>query len=61
MMVMGLIHANRRRLIGSWMLVLCIVALILLLAITLLGAVIGGAGGMRYHRKLETTEAEYLQ
>jgi len=30
-------------------------------AITLLGAVIGGAGGMRYHRKLETTEAEYLQ
>ena len=38
-----------------------IVALVLLLAITLLGAVIGGAGGMRYHRKLETTEAEYLQ
>ena len=38
-----------------------IVALLLLLAITLLGAVIGGAGGMRYHRKLETTEAEYLQ
>ncbi|MFI5074587.1 MAG: hypothetical protein ACHP7G_06170 [Actinomycetales bacterium] len=38
-----------------------IVALVLLLAITLLGAVIGGAGGMRYHRKLETAEAEYLQ
>ena len=38
-----------------------IVALVLLLAITLLGAVIGGAGGMRYHRKLESTEAEYLQ
>ena len=38
-----------------------IVALVLLLAITLLGAVIGGAGGMRYHRKLETTEAEYLR
>ena len=38
-----------------------IVALLLLLAITLLGAVIGGAGGMRYHRRLETTEAEYLQ
>jgi amino acid transporter len=38
-----------------------IVALLLLLAITLLGAVIGGAGGMRYHRKLETAEAEYLQ
>ena len=38
-----------------------IVALVLLLAITLLAAVIGGAGGMRYHRKLETTEAEYLQ
>ena len=38
-----------------------IIALVLLLAITLLGAVIGGAGGMRYHRKLETTEAEYLQ
>ena len=38
-----------------------IVALVLLLAITLLGAVIGGAAGMRYHRKLETTEAEYLQ
>lgn len=38
-----------------------IVALLLLLAITLLGAVIGGAAGMRYHRKLETSEAEYLQ
>ncbi|MEP6649212.1 MAG: hypothetical protein ABJA74_04765 [Lapillicoccus sp.] len=38
-----------------------IVALVLLLAITLLGAVIGGAAGMRYHRKLETTEAEYLE
>jgi amino acid transporter len=38
-----------------------IVALVLLLAITLLGAVLGGAGGMRYHRKLESTEAEYLQ
>ena len=38
-----------------------IVALLLLLAITLLGAVIGGAGGMRYHRKLETAEAEYLR
>jgi hypothetical protein len=38
-----------------------IVALVLLLAITLLGAVIGGAAGMRYHRKLETAEAEYLQ
>jgi hypothetical protein len=30
LMAMGLIHANRRRLIGSWMLVLCIVGLILL-------------------------------
>jgi hypothetical protein len=30
LMATGLIHANRRRLIGSWMLVLCIVALILL-------------------------------
>lgn len=38
-----------------------VIALVLLLAITLLGAVIGGAGGMRYHRRLETTEAEYLQ
>jgi amino acid transporter len=38
-----------------------IVALVLLLAITLLGAVIGGAGGMRYHRRLETAEAEYLE
>lgn len=38
-----------------------IVALVLLLAITLLGAVIGGLGGMRYHRKLETAEAEFLQ
>jgi hypothetical protein len=38
-----------------------IVALLLLLAITLLGAVIGGAAGMRYHRKLETSEAEFLQ
>jgi len=38
-----------------------ILALVLLLAITLLGAVLGGAGGMRYHRKLETAEAEYLQ
>jgi hypothetical protein len=38
-----------------------IVALLLLLAITLLGAVIGGVAGMRYHRKLETSEAEYLQ
>ncbi len=37
-----------------------IVALVALLVITLLGAVIGGAGGMRYHRKLETAEAEYL-
>ncbi len=37
-----------------------IVALLVLLAITLLGAVIGGAGGMRYHRKLEAAEAEYL-
>lgn len=38
-----------------------IVALLLLLAITLLGAVIGGVAGMRYHRKLETSEAEFLQ
>ena len=38
-----------------------ILALVLLLAITLLGAVIGGVAGMRYHRKLETSEAEYLQ
>lgn len=38
-----------------------IVALVLLLVITLLGAVLGGAAGMRYHRKLETAEAEYLQ
>ena len=38
-----------------------IVALLLLLAITLLGAVVGGAAGMRYHRKLETSEAEYLE
>src|SRR4029450_4435220 len=38
-----------------------IVALLLLLAITLLGAVIGGVAGMRDHRKLETSEAEYLQ
>jgi hypothetical protein len=38
-----------------------IVALVLLLAITLLGAVIGGGAGMRYHRKLETAEAEYLR
>jgi hypothetical protein len=38
-----------------------IVALLLLLAITLLGAVIGGAAGMRYHRRLETSEAEYLE
>jgi amino acid transporter len=37
-----------------------IIALLLLLAITLVGAVLGGAGGMRYHRKLETAEAEYL-
>jgi hypothetical protein len=37
-----------------------IVALVVLLLITLLGAVIGGAGGMRYHRRLERTEAEYL-
>lgn len=33
LMAMGLIHANRRRLIGSWMLVLCIVTLILLVAL----------------------------
>jgi hypothetical protein len=32
MMAMGLIHANRRRLIGSWMLLLCIVTLILLVS-----------------------------
>jgi hypothetical protein len=38
-----------------------IVALVLLLVITLLGALVGGAAGMRYHRKLETAEAEYLQ
>ena len=38
-----------------------IVALLLLLAITLLGAVVGGAAGMRYHRRLETSEAEYLE
>ncbi|HEU4331628.1 MAG TPA: hypothetical protein VFR40_10965 [Lapillicoccus sp.] len=38
-----------------------ILALVLLLVITLLGAVLGGAAGMRYHRKLETAEAEYLQ
>jgi MFS family permease len=37
-----------------------ILALVILLAITLLGAVVGGAGGMRYHRKLETAEAQYL-
>ena len=37
-----------------------IVALVVLLAITLLGAVVGGAGGMRYHRKLEAAEAAYL-
>jgi len=37
-----------------------IVALVVLLVITLLGAVIGGLGGMRYHRNLETAEAEYL-
>jgi putative flippase GtrA len=30
LMAMGLIHATRRRLIGSWVLTLCIVALILL-------------------------------
>jgi hypothetical protein len=33
LMAMGLIHANRRRLIGSWMLLLCIVALILLVGL----------------------------
>ena len=38
-----------------------VVALVLLLVITLLGAVLGGAGGMRYHRRLESAEAEYLQ
>lgn len=38
-----------------------ILALVLLLVITLIGALLGGAGGMRYHRKLETAEAEYLQ
>ena len=38
-----------------------ILALALLLVITLMGAVLGGAAGMRYHRKLETAEAEYLQ
>ena len=37
-----------------------IIALVVLLLITLLGAVIGGLGGMRYHRRLEATEAEYL-
>ena len=37
-----------------------IIALLLLLAVTLVGAVLGGAAGMRYHRKLETAEAEYL-
>jgi len=37
-----------------------IIALVALLVITLLGAVVGGAGGMRYHRRLETAEAEYL-
>jgi hypothetical protein len=30
LMAMGLIHATRRRLIGSWMLVLCIVGLVML-------------------------------
>lgn len=38
-----------------------ILALVLLLVITLVGAVLGGAAGMRYHRKLESAEAEYLQ
>jgi amino acid transporter len=38
-----------------------ILALLLLLAITLVGAVLGGAAGMRYHRKLESAEVEYLQ
>jgi hypothetical protein len=32
LMAMGLIHANRRRLIGSWVLVLCIVTLIVLVS-----------------------------
>jgi amino acid transporter len=38
-----------------------IVALLLLLAITLLAAVLGGLGGMRYHRTLENAEAEYTR
>ncbi len=38
-----------------------IVALLVLLVITLLGAVIGGLAGMRYHRKLELAEAEYVE
>lgn len=33
LMAMGLIHATRRRLIGSWVLVLCIVTLILLVGL----------------------------
>jgi putative flippase GtrA len=33
LMAMGLIHATRRRWIGSWVLVLCIVALILLVSL----------------------------
>jgi amino acid transporter len=37
-----------------------LVAVLGLLVITLLGAVIGGAAGMRYHRKLESAEAEFV-
>jgi hypothetical protein len=33
LMAMGLIHANRRRLIGSWVLMLCIVSLIVLVSL----------------------------
>lgn len=32
LMAMGLIHANRRRLIGSWLLLVCIVTLIMLVS-----------------------------
>jgi heme/copper-type cytochrome/quinol oxidase subunit 2 len=37
-----------------------LVAVLGLLIITLLGAVVGGAAGMRYHRKLESAEAEFV-
>jgi hypothetical protein len=33
LMAMGLIHANRRRLIGSWLLLVCIVTLIMLVSL----------------------------